>query len=100
MNTTENPPEFDVPGAVLGGALVDEALVGADEEHGVVVGIEGDASSAICGKKLKGKNEFINITIFFFFLLRTPNSKPIKHSYQARIMVLVGPRHYWIFEWP
>ncbi len=35
------------PGAVLGRALVDQALVGADEEHGVVIRIERDASTPV-----------------------------------------------------
>ncbi len=35
------------PRTVLGGALVDEPLVGADQEHRVVSGVEGDAATAI-----------------------------------------------------
>ena len=37
--------------AVLRGALVDEALVGAHEKHAAVVGVEGDASTALWGRK-------------------------------------------------
>ena len=36
-----------LPGAVLRGALVDEALVGTDQKHGVVVGVERNAAAAI-----------------------------------------------------
>lgn len=36
-----------LPGAVLRGALVDEALVSADQKHGVVVGVERNAAAAI-----------------------------------------------------
>ena len=38
---------LEVLGAVLRGALVDEALLGANEEHAAVVRVEGDAAPAL-----------------------------------------------------
>ena len=42
-----NKIRWSLPRAVLSGAFVDQALVSADQEHGLVVGVERNTAAAI-----------------------------------------------------
>ena len=44
---SHNKIRWSLPRAVLSGAFVDQALVSADQEHGLVVGVERNTAAAI-----------------------------------------------------
>ena len=46
----------EILGGIFRGALVDQALVRAHQEHGLVVRVEGDAAAALCRRRT-GKKE-------------------------------------------